>query len=76
MAHEIGHWLLNVNPNKSELLSAQIDIKAGIQETNHSFLCRSASEPIDKYTASSQLDKIEWQAQYFARCLLMPCHVL
>ncbi|MEH1859606.1 MAG: helix-turn-helix domain-containing protein [Nostoc sp.] len=76
IAHEIGHWLLHVNQNKSEILSEQIDINAGIQETNHSFLCRSASEPLDKYTASSQLDKIEWQAQYFASCLLMPRHVL
>ncbi|WP_228037973.1 XRE family transcriptional regulator [Nostoc sp. LEGE 12450] len=76
IAHEIGHWLLHVNKNENEALWEQRDINTDIKETNNPFFCRSASEPLDKYIASSQLDKIEWQAQYFASCLLMPRHVL
>ncbi|WP_242038877.1 XRE family transcriptional regulator [Anabaena lutea] len=76
IAHEIGHWLLHVKQNETEILLGQTEINIGIKEANNSFLCRSASEPLDNYTASSQLDKIEWQAQYFASCLLMPRHIL
>ncbi|OUL27991.1 hypothetical protein BV378_08195 [Nostoc sp. RF31YmG] len=76
IAHEIGHWLLHVNQNETEILSEPVEINPTIRENDNSFFCRSASEPLDKYIATSHLDRIEWQAQYFATCLLMPHHIL
>ncbi len=76
VAHEIGHWVLHINQDESEILAKQLEITPGIEEALHLCLCRSASEQIDKYRASSKLDQIEWQAQYFASCLLMPRQIL
>lgn len=64
IAHEIGHWILHIN---SEAVEKYIDRDEGITEVGKQpqpFLCRSIQ--------SSQASKIEWQAQYFAGCLLMP----
>jgi transcriptional regulator with XRE-family HTH domain len=76
VAHEIGHWVLHINQDESEILAKQLEITLGIEEALHLCLCRSANEQIDKYRASSKLDHLEWQAQYFASCLLMPRYIL
>lgn len=61
LAHEIGHWVLHVNQEVAE----------GSAEASEEdlFVCRGK-------TNLPQLESIEWQAQYFASCLLMPRHVL
>lgn len=58
IAHEIGHWVLHIDQNIVE--------KCLKQERNiikvDPLLCRN----------EVNLNGIEWQAQYFASCLLMP----
>ena len=62
LAHEIGHWMLHVDVDFLE--------RADRNEASASpFICRGN---ITKGRAAS----IEWQAQFFAGCLLMPRHVL
>ncbi len=64
IAHEIGHWVLHIDTEKidsySRLKQKGLDVKV------KPFLCRNGDS----------LAKIEWQAQYFAGCLLMPQHIL
>ena len=63
IAHEIGHWILHIDTEQVERF---IRLKQkGMSIQVKPFLCRS-----------SNLARIEWQAQYFAGCLLMPQHVL
>lgn len=65
LAHEIGHWLLHINWHKLELMN----------QSNHTevFLCRSLDEDQKVHINSKTPDDWrEWQAQYFASCLLMP----
>lgn len=63
IAHEIGHWLLHIDV---ETVDSYIRLKQkGVDIQVKPFLCRS-----------SNLARIEWQAQYFAGCLLMPQHIL
>lgn len=65
LAHEIGHWVLHINQDVADGLTP-------IQEPddrNDPFFCRGNSN-------SRELESIEWQAQYFAGCLLMPRHIL
>ena len=63
IAHEIGHWVLHIDTEKVERF---IGLKQkGVDVRVKPFLCRS-----------SNLPRIEWQAQYFAGCLLMPQHLL
>ncbi|MBE9043042.1 ImmA/IrrE family metallo-endopeptidase [Pleurocapsales cyanobacterium LEGE 10410] len=63
IAHEIGHWVLHIDTEKVERF---IRLKhKGVDVRVKPFLCRS-----------SNLARIEWQAQYFAGCLLMPQHLL
>ena len=64
IAHEIGHWMLHIN---QEAVGEYIDREEkGIQMEVKPFLCRSQK--------SSK--GIEWQAQHFAGCLLMPYYKL
>jgi Zn-dependent peptidase ImmA (M78 family) len=64
IAHEIGHWVLHINPNAIEsLLALQ---RQGKMVRVEPLLCRN----------EMQLSGIEWQAQYFASCLLMPQYKL
>jgi hypothetical protein len=65
IAHEIGHLLLHIDQNVVDKFVERLE--RGIEITLQPFLCRSVS---------GQLEKIEWQAQYFASCLLMPRHIL
>lgn len=63
IAHEIGHWVLHIDTEKVERF---IRLKQkGVDVRVKPFLCRN-----------SNLARIEWQAQYFAGCLLMPQHIL
>ncbi|MEM6614639.1 MAG: ImmA/IrrE family metallo-endopeptidase [Cyanobacteria bacterium P01_C01_bin.72] len=63
IAHEIGHWVLHIDTEQVERF---IRLKRkGMSIQVKPFLCRS-----------SNLARIEWQAQYFAGCLLMPQHLL
>ena len=63
IAHEIGHWVLHIDTQK---VDSYIRLRQkGVAVKVKPFLCRS-----------SNLARIEWQAQYFAGCLLMPQHIL
>jgi hypothetical protein len=63
IAHEIGHWILHIDTEK---VDSYIRLRQkGVDVKVKPFLCRS-----------SNLARIEWQAQYFAGCLLMPQHIL
>lgn len=63
IAHEIGHWVLHIDTEKVEsYIRLQ---RKGVDVRVKPFLCRSGN-----------LARIEWQAQYFAACLLMPQHIL
>ena len=63
IAHEIGHWVLHIDvPTVERYIRLK---RKGVDIQVKPFLCRS-----------SNLARIEWQAQYFAGCLLMPQHIL
>ncbi|MCU0534848.1 MAG: ImmA/IrrE family metallo-endopeptidase [Hydrococcus sp. Prado102] len=64
IAHEIGHWVLHINPEAVKRLLGLRD--KGIIVRAEPLLCRN----------ELQLSGIEWQAQYFASCLLMPQYKL
>ncbi|ACK69905.1 protein of unknown function DUF955 [Gloeothece citriformis PCC 7424] len=60
IAHEIGHWVLHIDPDAVKY--ALYLQKLGRTIEVKPLLCRS----------QTHLEGIEWQAQYFASCLLMP----
>jgi Zn-dependent peptidase ImmA (M78 family) len=64
IAHEIGHWILHINHQAIEEFKDRID--RGLEIETKPFLCRS----------STSVKGIEWQAQYFASCLLIPLCLL
>jgi len=65
LAHEIGHWELHIN---HQAVGRVIERQTGkLEESFQPFLCRNTS---------GVLEKMEWQAQYFASCLLMPRSIL
>lgn len=64
IAHEIGHWILHIDRDQVERYIRLRQKGVGIQVKP--FLCRQ----------EDNLAEIEWQAQYFAGCLLMPQHIL
>lgn len=68
IAHEVGHWVLHINQDEAQGLTEQqsLNFDISLDEVAQPFLCRSLN-------ASAG---IEWQAQYFASCLLMPRHLL
>lgn len=72
LAHEIGHWVLHINQDEANGVVKQLELDLGDygtpKESEQPFVCRGA--------ASSKIDSIEWQAQYFAGCLLMPKAIL
>jgi IrrE N-terminal-like domain len=64
IAHEIGHWVLHIDTEKAE---RYLNLRAkGIDISTKPLLCRSGEN----------LQGVEWQAQYFASCLLMPQYIL
>lgn len=64
IAHEVGHWVLHIDVEKVEQYT-RLQNK-GINIQVEPLVCRS-----ENYSA-----RIEWQAQYFAGCLLMPQYIL
>ncbi|MCW6037623.1 ImmA/IrrE family metallo-endopeptidase [Spirulina subsalsa FACHB-351] len=64
VAHEIGHWVLHIEHSAVERYSRLRE--RGLDVAIAPLLCRS----------EEQAQGIEWQAQYFASCLLMPRDVL
>ncbi len=64
IAHEIGHWVLHID--REAVFQLANDQKQGLKITVEPLLCRNASK----------LRGIEWQAQYFSSCLLMPESIL
>jgi hypothetical protein len=77
LAHEIGHWVLHVNQDEADGLVQQLELPLFCEASEDVFLCRNVSEMlVDKVSPKTQADWIEWQAQYFASCLLMPRYIL
>ena len=60
IAHEVGHWVLHINQTAVQKYCRLQE--QGINVKVDPLLCRN----------SEQIRGIEWQAQYFATCLLMP----
>ncbi len=60
IAHEIGHWELHID--QKAVVQIEENRQEGKEVIIEPFLCRNVN-------ASKG---IEWQAQYFAACLLMP----
>ncbi|MCT7954071.1 ImmA/IrrE family metallo-endopeptidase [Laspinema palackyanum] len=60
IAHEIGHWELHIDHDAVFQFVERRN--RGIEAPVEPFLCRS----------SNTQQMMEWQAQYFAGCLLMP----
>ena len=75
IAHEIGHWVLHVNQDEADGIVKQLELPLNCQATPQIFLCRSIDNNRFQTTLNSKVD-IEWQAQYFASCLLMPRYIL
>ena len=69
IAHEIGHWVLHINQTEVEEYIDRYDNSIETENQPKPFLCR-------KTETSQTLADREWQAQYFAGCLLMPYHKL
>lgn len=64
IAHEIGHWVLHID---TTVIDRYLKLQEkGVKIQVKPLLCRT----------QDQLTGIEWQAQYFAGCLLMPQHIL
>ena len=72
LAHEIGHWVLHVNQDEADGIVKQLELDLGNfgdrQKSQEPFVCRGPN--------GSKIESIEWQAQYFASCLLMPRQIL
>lgn len=71
IAHEIGHWVLHINHDEVDGVAKQLELGLNIElgEPVEPFVCRGSSN-------LSKIESIEWQAQYFATCLLMPHSIL
>ncbi|MEB3828204.1 ImmA/IrrE family metallo-endopeptidase [Phormidium sp. CCY1219] len=75
LAHEIGHWVLHINQDVAEDPESRLpDLE--VTAPDEPFVCRGTREVAGFLSSASQLESIEWQAQYFASCLLMPRHIL
>lgn len=72
IAHEIGHWVLHVNQDEADGIVKQLELALICKGTEKLFLGRTPH--LQTQTTSNW--KIEWQAQYFASCLLMPRYIL
>lgn len=78
IAHEIGHWVLHFNHDEADGRIHQLELELDIssEQTEKQSLCRTLREQVFKSNTKNQLEPREWQAQYFASCLLMPRHIL
>jgi hypothetical protein len=69
--------MLHVNQDEADGFVQQLELSLSDEKAEQPFLCRKVTEQqISPNSANKQLDSIEWQAQYFASCLLMPTHIL
>lgn len=76
VAHQIGHWVIHVRADEAYEIPRQLHQTPDRGGNLPPFLCRSVSEQLSSYRINSDLDLIEWQAQYFASFLLMPRYIL
>ena len=77
LGHEIGHWVLHVNQDEAQgsIRQTELDLNPPIEQKP--FLCRSINVSDDYNTRlNKQQQSIEWQAQHFSSCLLMPPYKL
>ncbi|MDJ0845316.1 ImmA/IrrE family metallo-endopeptidase [Crocosphaera sp.] len=75
IAHEIGHWILHINQDEADGLMEQLSLPLPLNTLTEEqvFLCRvTGQENLKKIKLEKQNYNREWQAQYFAGCLLMP----
>lgn len=73
VAHEVGHWVLHINQDEADGAIVQEELPLGTGMDRQIFLCRTVDEQaIYQNSKQTQNDWREWQAQYFASCLLMP----
>ncbi|MDJ0729513.1 MAG: ImmA/IrrE family metallo-endopeptidase [Crocosphaera sp.] len=73
IAHEIGHWILHINQDEADGLIEQLSLPLNSLTEEQVFLCRvTGQENLQKIKLEKQNYNREWQAQYFAGCLLMP----
>lgn len=81
LAHEIGHWMLHIDRDEPGHPGLGVTVgndlvKIESPETSlgeEIFLCRNLDKKIsDALHQKTPDDWREWQAQYFASCLLMP----
>ncbi|WP_239121686.1 MULTISPECIES: ImmA/IrrE family metallo-endopeptidase [Spirulina sp. CCY15215] len=64
IAHEVGHWVLHID---RQAVDRVLRLRQkGVNVSVKPLLCRN----------NEQIQGIEWQAQYFASCLLMPRYLL
>ncbi|MEO0869685.1 MAG: ImmA/IrrE family metallo-endopeptidase [Cyanobacteria bacterium J06642_11] len=77
LGHEIGHWMLHVNQDEAQGITEQTKLVLE-NPASQTFLCRSVDNPgvQSVHRLSAQAESVEWQAQYFSSCLLMPRHKL
>lgn len=77
LGHEIGHWMLHINQDEAHGITKQTELNFWDAKVSQPFLCRSVnSENVPRVRLSTQAESVEWQAQYFSSCLLMPKHKL
>ena len=76
IAHEIGHWELHINQDEADGRIKQLELELHLQTNIKPFLCRNSIPQVTKVSNKTQTDWMEWQAQYFASCLLMPRYKL
>jgi hypothetical protein len=73
VGHEVGHWVLHINPDEAEGAIAQGELFPPQIIDSPIFLCKTVDEQkIYQKVDRTQSDWREWQAQYFSSCLLMP----
>lgn len=61
--------------NKADGIVKQLELPLNCQATLQLFLCRNLDNSRSQTTLNREVN-IEWQAQYFASCLLMPRYIL
>lgn len=66
IAHEIGHWELHIDKKQVEEYRKKRNLGLEI----------NTPPPLNRIYKPKEQENIEWQAQYFASCLLMPQYIL
>lgn len=74
LGHETGHWILH-RKNFSEF-DGQMDFFDAMNDNKSNLVCAKRDERyILKRTFKTDLDWIEWQADYFSSCVIMPKNI-